>query len=68
MQAAPMDRVQNKDFHTQHRPRMVAEIITQRERYRKRHTSSEILLGRRTVMEYLLSPVKKAFHEAGRER
>ncbi|MHB0984373.1 MAG: hypothetical protein ACYC05_02115 [Sulfuricella sp.] len=27
--------------------------------------SAEILLGRRTVMEYLLSPVQKAFHEAG---
>jgi HlyD family secretion protein len=31
-------------------------------------TSAEILLGQRTVMEYLLSPVRKAFHEAGRER
>ena len=30
--------------------------------------SAEILLGRRTVMEYLLSLVQKAFHEAGRER
>lgn len=30
--------------------------------------TAEILLGRRTVMEYLLSPVKKAWHEAGRER
>ncbi|MHB8165764.1 MAG: HlyD family type I secretion periplasmic adaptor subunit [Sulfuricella sp.] len=30
--------------------------------------SAEILLGQRTVMEYLLSPVRKAFHEAGRER
>jgi HlyD family secretion protein len=30
--------------------------------------SVEILLGRRTVVEYLLSPVQKAFHEAGRER
>ena len=30
--------------------------------------SAEILLGRHTVMEYLLSPVRKAFHEAGRER
>ncbi len=28
----------------------------------------EILLGRRTVMEYLLSPVRKVWHEAGRER
>lgn len=30
--------------------------------------SAEMLLGRRTVMEYLLSPVQKVFHEAGRER
>ncbi len=29
---------------------------------------AEISLGERTVMEYLLSPVRKAFHEAGRER
>ena len=29
---------------------------------------AEISLGERTVMEYLLSPVTKAFHEAGRER
>jgi HlyD family secretion protein len=28
----------------------------------------EIKLGERTVLEYLLSPVKKAFHEAARER
>lgn len=32
------------------------------------HATAEILLGRRTVMEYLLSPVQKAWHEAGRER
>lgn len=31
-------------------------------------TVSEILLGDRTVAEYLLSPVQKAWHEAGRER
>jgi hemolysin D len=31
-------------------------------------TNAEILLGTRTVMEYLLSPVRKAWHEAGRER
>ncbi|SBT09279.1 Type I secretion membrane fusion protein, HlyD family [Candidatus Propionivibrio aalborgensis] len=31
-------------------------------------THAEILLGTRTVMEYLLSPVRKAWHEAGRER
>ena len=30
--------------------------------------SAEILLGTRTVAEYLLSPVRKAWHEAGRER
>ncbi len=30
--------------------------------------TAEILLGRRSVMEYLLSPVRKAWHEAGRER
>jgi len=29
---------------------------------------AEIHLGRRTVLDYLLSPVKKAWHEAGRER
>ena len=31
-------------------------------------THAEIRLGTRTVMEYLLSPVRKAWHEAGRER
>lgn len=31
-------------------------------------TSAEVLLGTRTVAEYLLSPVRKAWHEAGRER
>ena len=30
--------------------------------------AAEIKLGDRTVLEYLLSPVRKAFHEAGRER
>jgi HlyD family secretion protein len=30
--------------------------------------SAEIHLGRRTVLEYLLSPVTKAFQEAARER
>jgi HlyD family secretion protein len=29
---------------------------------------AEIRLGDRTVLEYLLSPVRKAWHEAGRER
>jgi HlyD family secretion protein len=31
-------------------------------------TSAEIRLGTRTVAEYLLSPIQKAWHEAGRER
>jgi len=30
--------------------------------------AAEIHLGTRTVLEYLLSPVRKAWHEAGRER
>lgn len=30
--------------------------------------AAEIHLGTRTVLEYLLSPVRRAFHEAGRER
>lgn len=30
--------------------------------------SAEIHLGTRSVLEYLLSPVSRAFHEAGRER
>jgi hemolysin D len=30
--------------------------------------SAEVLLGTRTVAEYLLSPVRKAWHEAARER
>ena len=30
--------------------------------------SAEVNLGSRTVMEYLLSPVQKGTHEAGRER
>lgn len=30
--------------------------------------AAEINLGTRTVLEYVLSPVRKAFHEAGRER
>ncbi|HWR04390.1 MAG TPA: HlyD family type I secretion periplasmic adaptor subunit [Humidesulfovibrio sp.] len=31
-------------------------------------TNAEILVGKRSVLEYLLSPVRKAVHEAGRER
>ena len=41
------------------------------ERYRLSpgmHVSVEINLGASTVMEYLLSPVAKAFQEAGRGR
>jgi hemolysin D len=30
--------------------------------------TAEVKLGSRTVLQYLLSPVRKAFHEAGRER
>ncbi len=30
--------------------------------------AAEIHLGTRTVLEYLLSPVRKVAHEAGRER
>ena len=30
--------------------------------------AAEIKLADQTVMQYLLSPVTKAFHEAGRER
>ena len=30
--------------------------------------AAEINLGTRTVLEYVLSPVQKAFHEAARER
>ena len=30
--------------------------------------NAEIKLGERTVLDYILSPVQKAFHEAGRER
>ena len=31
-------------------------------------TSAEIMLGTSTVEEYLLSPVQKAWHEAGKDR
>jgi hemolysin D len=30
--------------------------------------AGEIRLGTRSVLEYILSPVQKAFHEAARER
>lgn len=32
------------------------------------HVSAEIKLTEQTVMAYLLSPLRKAFHEAARER
>ena len=32
------------------------------------HVMAEIKLGTRSVLEYVLSPLQKAFHEAGRER
>jgi hemolysin D len=47
------------------------ELVSDGTRHRLQpgmQVSSEIHLGTRTVMEYVLSPVRKAFHEAGRER
>ncbi len=47
------------------------ELVADAERYRLApgmQVSSEIHLGTRTVAEYVLSPVQKAWHEAGRER
>ena len=47
------------------------ELIVDSERYRLApgmQASGEIHIGTRTVLEYLLSPVQKAFHEAARER
>jgi len=46
-------------------------IETQGKRYRLSpgmQVSAEINLGTRTVLEYLLSPIQKTLHEAGRER
>ncbi len=62
-----------------HPPPRYKATVTLREaelvRDDRRHTltagmqaQAEILLGQRTVMEYLLSPVQRAWHEAGRER
>ena len=56
--------------------RTLVELSTQElnadgRRYRLQpgmQVSGEIHLGTRTVLEYVLSPVQKAFHEAGRER
>jgi HlyD family secretion protein len=47
------------------------ELIAQGARYTLApgmQVAAEIHLGTRTVLEYLLSPVSRAFHEAGRER
>lgn len=47
------------------------ELVAQGVRYALTpgmQVAAEIHLGTRTVLEYLLSPVTKAFHEAGRER
>jgi len=47
------------------------ELLAQGARYTLTpgmQVAAEIHLGTRTVLEYLLSPVTKAFHEAGRER
>ena len=47
------------------------ELVTQGVRHALTpgmQVAAEIHLGTRTVLEYLLSPVSKAFHEAGRER
>ena len=47
------------------------ELVAQGVRYALTpgmQVAAEIHLGTRTVLEYLLSPVTRAFHEAGRER
>jgi HlyD family secretion protein len=47
------------------------ELLTDGRRYALQpgmQVAGEIHLGTRTILEYLLSPVQKAFHEAGRER
>lgn len=47
------------------------DLMTDGERYALQpgmQVAGEIHLGTRTVLEYALSPVQKAFHEAGRER
>lgn len=47
------------------------ELVADGERYALQpgmQVSGEIHLGTRSVMEYLLSPVQKAFHDAARER
>ena len=47
------------------------ELVADGERFALQpgmQVASEIHLGTRSVLEYLLSPVRRAFHEAGRER
>ena len=47
------------------------ELVSDKERYRLgsgMQVAGEIHLGTRSILEYLLSPVQKAWHEAGRER
>lgn len=47
------------------------ELVADGRRYQLQpgmQVAGEIHLGTRTVLEYLLSPLQKAFHEAGRER
>ena len=47
------------------------ELVTEGQRHALQpgmQVAGEIHLGTRTVLEYLLSPVRKAFHEAARER
>lgn len=47
------------------------QLIAENERYRLgsgMQVAGEIHLGTRTVLEYFLSPVQKAWHEAARER
>lgn len=47
------------------------ELLTDGQRYALQpgmQVAGEIHLGTRTILEYLLSPVQKAFHEAARER
>ena len=47
------------------------DLLADGERYALQpgmQVAGEIHLGTRTILEYVLSPVQKAFHEAGRER
>jgi HlyD family secretion protein len=47
------------------------ELVADGERFALQpgmQVASEIHLGTRSILEYVLSPVQKAFHEAGRER